>query len=594
MYLNELGLKYKKIEYGEIGLYGQIGYDNLLVSVNDVHYDRSISPHPPSILIYKLNGKYNHFTCQVALNDTSSEFASADFYVYADNVLVSCSFNVIKNKKPRKISCNVHYCKELRLEIRTNNPLFTHAIWIDPIVEISSNMIVGSMGEIYLDNPNITESYDICIASCVTAEYLENAKIFLKSLTLNSNLKSYKIILYCLKKNQEIENLAEEYDCILLECDYKNKGFFFKTILYSTAKIIDAKKYLLIDIDTAIQKEINSVFDSMNFLSKKQILICKENFIHGNISIGKLLTTSDYPPYFGNENDKALLKLSDYEFNHNFICNGGVIFAQKEGLLALDDMIRSLMPNAKNWIDMNQVAWREQGVLNLALCRLDNIIDLDLRFNYQLLHQPLESGADANILHFNGENGKKLFLKYKVTQNLESKNTKLDPLFNSYNNLMSFGFDIRKKANLDFINFEIPYEYKSVVVVNDKYGIYSSKFILDNKEVLKFVWPNENKNFQLYNFLSELENFKEISNPDKSCYDIKDIDLLIIECNESEQRTLSQFLIFKDILSQHGKIFIVDSPLHNNNYIKERIKDKEFEIKEYESFFEIFRGTIEC
>jgi uncharacterized protein YukJ len=47
------------------------------------------------------------------------------------------------------------------------------------------------------------------------------------------------------------------------------------------------------------------------------------------------------------------------------------------------------------------------------------------------------------------------------------------------------------------------------------------------------------------------------------------------------------FLIFKDIVKEDGRLFIIDSPKHDNIYIKERIKDKNYELIEYETFFEV-------
>jgi hypothetical protein len=109
---------------------------------------------------------------------------------------------------------------------------------------------------------------------------------------------------------------------------------------------------------------------------------------------------------------------------------------------------------------------------------------------------------------------------------------------------------------------------------------------IDNKKVVNFEWKNEYKNFKLYDYLDK-SNLEIVHDPDKNVCFCKKVDLLIIECNESEQRTLSLFLIFKDILKEDGRLFIIDSPKHDNIYIKERIKDKNYELIEYETFFEV-------
>lgn len=589
MYLKEINNFYKKSQYGEIGTEGQLGYDGHLISVQERYYENSISAHPPSVLIYDLNKEFNNITCEVGLNDTSYPDASADFYIYADNNLVACCYNVVAKEKPRKINANINYCEKLRLEIKTSNPVFTHAIWLDPIVSVSNNLIVGSMGEIYIDNPQIENHYDICVATCISPDYIKFAIPFLESFKINSNLNSYKIILFTLDINEEIINIAEDYNCLIINCKFaNNKGFFFKTAMYSVAKVIDADKYLLIDIDTVVQKPIDQVFDSMNIISRNNILITREEQVHYNESIGSAITTNEWP-YFGFPEDANLLRLKDKDFNFKFVCNGGVIFGFKESILGLEDMIRSFMPYSKQWESLNKnVFWREQGILNLAISRMNSVLSLDKSYNYQLLHRGIEESIDAHILHFNGENGKKQFNKFKLKKYKHNKiiNQDIELLFNRFNCMHSNSFKIQDKINLNFINFNLPFNFETVALAGDNFGAYSAKFIIDNKKVVNFEWKNEYKNFKLYDYLDK-SNLEIVHDPDKNVSFCKKVDLLIIECNESEQRTLSLFLIFKDIVKEDGRLFIIDSPKHDNIYIKERIKDKNYELIEYETFFEV-------
>ncbi len=589
MYLKEINNFYKKSQYGEIGIDGQLGYDFHLISVQERYYENSISAHPPSVLIYDLDKQYNNLTCEVALNDTSHPDASADFYVYADNNLVACCYNVVAKEKPRKINANINFCEKIRLEIKTSNPVFSHAIWLDPIVSVSNNLIVASMGEIYIENPEIKEHYDICVATCISPEYIKFAIPFLESFKINSNLNSYKIILFTLNINEEIIKLAEDYNCAIVNCSFpNNKGFFFKTAMYSVARLIQADKYLLIDIDTVVQKPIKQVFESMDSISRSSILITREEQVHYNKSIGSAITTNEWP-YFGFQEDANLLRLKDKDFNFRFICNGGVIFGFKESILGLEDMIKSFMPYSKQWESLNtNVFWREQAILNLALSRINSVISLDKSYNYQLLHRSIEESVDAHILHFNGENGKKQFNKFKLKKynEIEIKNHNLEILFNRFNSLYSNNFRIQDKINLNFINFSLTFNYYTVALAGDNFGAYSIKFIFEDKKVFKFEWKNEYKNFKLYDYLDK-SNLQIIQDPDKNVSSCEKVDLLVIECNESEQRTLSLFLIFKDILNSEGRLFIIESPLHDNLYIKERIKDKKYELIEYDTFFEV-------
>lgn len=150
----------------------------------------------------------------------------------------------------------------------------------------------------------------------------------------------------------------------------------------------------------------------------------------------------------------------------------------------------------------------------------------------------------------------------------------------------SNSFQIQDKINLNFINFKLPFNFESVALAGDDFGAYSTKFILDNKNVIKFEWKNEYKNFKLFDYLDK-SNIEVIYDPDKNVCTCNKVDLLVIECSESEQRTLSLFLILKGIVKEGGKLFIIDSPKYQNMYIKERIKDKNYELIEYETFFEV-------
>lgn len=586
MYVKDLKKIYSKCQYGEIGKNGSLGYDDHFVSIQDRYYENSISAHPPSTLVYDTGSNYNNFICEVALNDTSHESSSADFFIYADNTLVACCVNVRAKENPRKINANINFCKKITLKIRTNNPLFCHAVWIDPIVENAKIQNIACMGDISIEDENLNLFSDICIASCITPDYIDYAKVLLESIKLNCNLTNYKIVLFAININDEIIKLAETFECILIKCNFINRGFFFKTVVYSVAKVFDANKYLLIDIDTAIQKPIDHIFDSLNSLSEKSILIAREAMTHETYSIGKALTKNEWP-YFGTELDENLLKLKSTDLNFNYICNGGVIFGQKTAILALDDMIRSLMPGAKIWEKSNpNVPWREQGILNLALARINSISQLHHTYNYQLLHENFDLHKDATIVHFNGEQGKRKFNRYKLEKYDEHNSFKYSDLVHKYNNLNNNDFDIINYFNIEFFNFIEPFDFEKIGIINDNFGIYACKYFDYNKNIYVFEMNSNLRNFKFYDFF-DYKNLNIIYDPDKSVSNYHDFDFLIIECHESEQKTLSQFLIYKDILNENGRLFIVDSPIYKNPYIKERIKDKDYEIIEHNTFFEV-------
>ena len=66
MYLDTLSPFKTDIGYGQLGMYGSLGYEGKFVQV---HYPHALSAHPPSHLLFDLE---EHFSCQVAINDNVS------------------------------------------------------------------------------------------------------------------------------------------------------------------------------------------------------------------------------------------------------------------------------------------------------------------------------------------------------------------------------------------------------------------------------------------------------------------------------------------------------------------------------------------
>lgn len=588
MFLKNLNFAYKKLGYGEIGTEGFMGYENLCVSVNGKYHENSISAHPPSKIVYNLNGDYNWLNCELALNDTSDYLASANFLIYADDILVYAAYNVRVNEKNRIVSVNINYCKKLTLEIQTNCGMLCHALWIDPIVSINKeNYLLGCMGGLKIENKKIEGYYDLCIATIVTSNYIEFAYRFFESLVNNSKLKNYKIIIFTDDTTEIIQDLADKYSCSIILINITDKiGFNLKTCVYSSARFIDADKFLLIDIDTIIQFSVSDLIESLNHNYSKSLLIAKEYNVHDNFDIVDLINIP-YWPYFGDGNDAEFLGLKN--LNQKFISNGGVILGKKEPILALDDMIRSLMPQSFSWIKKKpEVQWREQGILNIALSKLNNIVELDPTYNYQLLFNNLETAYNHKIIHFNGEPGKDKFEKYDfIFKNHIINNSTLSELLDNFNLNSSNDLPLYESYDINFINFtDYNQRTDNILIFNDTYGIYATKFALEtNANICTFESSRSFSNKKIFSkttcknrILTFLEN--ENINQQATNY-----DLLIINHYDAEIKTFNIVMMYSKILNSHGQIFITNIP--SSSEIKERLIDAHFEIEDYETFIKV-------
>lgn len=582
MKLSNLKPIYKKIRYGSIGLDGQMGYDNYLSSVKNEFYEDIISAHPDSLIVYELNNEYNSLSIKCSLNDTSDFFARADFFIYADSYLIATALNVSKGEI-RSIDASLDNCRKLTLKITTNKPEFCHALWFDGILHNDSkDYINGCIGDIKIFRPQDKTLYELCFCICITPEYINYASNLLNSIKENSNLKNYKIILFSYDTNSEIMKLSEDFNCTLINCQRDRKeSFLLKTCLYSAAKLINSSYYILIDVDTIICKPLNNLFDILEATSRKSILITREQSTHIGKSIGHLVCANEWP-YFGSESSNTRLQLSDHFHNYKFICNGGLICGSRLSLLALDDMIRTFMPEANVWEKENEnVKWREQAILNLALAKLNNVIELDNKYNFQLLHAQMSESENAVILHFNGEYGKKQYKNYKFKKyfNQEIPDKKFFQKVKLLN--QNLEFNILDKINIGLLEQDLS-KYKNILIINDKYNFYSAYLIeCYDKEVCS---TNSKEIIDLVDFLNLNEKFKNINlkeNLDK-------FDCIVICASEAEHINLSYCLISLDLIDDSGAIFVIEN-VYQEQKLKDRLVDKNIKIDDFGNYFQISR-----
>ena len=133
--------------YGELGLSGKLGFDDLQISVKFRHHTNTISFHPPGRVVYELDGTYEFFTSLIGFNDTSFPNIKADFLLYADDILVAATCGVNSNEQPREMFANINKAKKIELVVETKTPQGCHPVWISPCLHHDRlNLFPGVLG----------------------------------------------------------------------------------------------------------------------------------------------------------------------------------------------------------------------------------------------------------------------------------------------------------------------------------------------------------------------------------------------------------------------------------------------------------------
>ena len=116
MYLDTLPLHRAEVGYSTLGMYGNLGYEGKQVMVQGQPYHHAFSTHPPAHLLFQLEGRFQYFSCQVALNDDVPHGLShADFSVLADGRLVAHAADVEAGAPARTLSADVRGAQWLEL-----------------------------------------------------------------------------------------------------------------------------------------------------------------------------------------------------------------------------------------------------------------------------------------------------------------------------------------------------------------------------------------------------------------------------------------------------------------------------------------------
>ena len=121
MYLDSQKLVDKQVGYGDLGMFGSLGYEGQSVAVRGGKYAHALSSHPPARLGFHLGRRFAGFSCQVALNDDVPAGRShADFALVADGRELAVETYVQAGDPPRPLVADITGTEYLELVVRTS------------------------------------------------------------------------------------------------------------------------------------------------------------------------------------------------------------------------------------------------------------------------------------------------------------------------------------------------------------------------------------------------------------------------------------------------------------------------------------------
>jgi hypothetical protein len=298
--------------YGELGLAGRLGYENLLISVKSRYFTNSVSFHPPGQVSFDTGGKYEFFHSLIGFNDTSYPGARADFLVYADDILVAAACDVKGEEMPREIFANINGAKTIKLVTETENPQGCHALWANPVLHHEKQILLpGVLGRAHGRIPKTLPVCEKCIFTTLTPSYVPMLDDMLGSLYLNGQCKDANIFIFVLNPDEKCDRLAQKYNATLIPITTEHTStLMLKSLVYSIASFVVADYYLMLDADMFILNSVKPLFETIKSTNEKNILVSREYQIPLEATLGYLLS-NDVHPYYCGPTDINYLRVGD-------------------------------------------------------------------------------------------------------------------------------------------------------------------------------------------------------------------------------------------------------------------------------------------
>jgi predicted O-methyltransferase YrrM len=416
-YLDSLKLIQVRVGYGNLGLRGELGYENKHVCVQGRGYDHALSTHPPARLLFHLGGHYSTFRCDVALNDDVPAGAShADFLVFADGRQVGAAPYVQAGGPAHSMISAIAGAQLLELVVESSRWEYCHAVWLDPRLETHVGQphvtaLADCLGRAEISLPNPRPRARRCIATVLSPGFESLADDMLGSLYANGECHDALTVGFVLGESDACARVIAKYKGILVPCKPAARiNPMSKAIVYSVARVIDAEQFLCLDADMLVLGSLLPLFATLEACPEGALLAVREGNGHGL----QTLAHSLWQVYGGSERDQQEFLSAPEEAAYPLVVNDGLFAGTRAALVALDGVIRSL-PHLSLWVDHRRdMWWRNQFAFNLALAKLRCGVELDSSYNVQLHAQDVQvtqspggmnatfRGRPVRVLHRSG------------------------------------------------------------------------------------------------------------------------------------------------------------------------------------------------
>ena len=407
---------------GTSGLYGKIFNSRELVSINNTFYDRSIAVKSTSEVVFNLDGTFNSFQSNIALNDTCDKNISINFSIYADGKLIYNVSNMFK-QNVHYINININGAKVLKLCTESSNP--GDAVWINPqIFPNNIPIIEDPLQIISCKLPSKLFNSDKCIFTIITPDYLDYAENMFKSLLKLGQYDKTTFVAFCFDSNNIVVKRLKSYNVRTIPCESKCQlnGTSLKTIMYRITDIVRASKYMYIDADMLVLDDLSPLFETLDSLQSNSFLAVKHSDRNDLYRFEDSIISGNYE---GKVEDISFLGLTEIERNCTSVINSGFFVTNDSTMLALGSAIELMLPNIKTWMmDSSKSFVREEAVLIAALAKTQACVLLGESYNLQLHDDNVLRNISirdnrvyyknklGKILHFTGDSKNKLYKYY--------------------------------------------------------------------------------------------------------------------------------------------------------------------------------------
>ena len=403
--------------YGGLGTGGELGYDGKRVTVQGRAYEHALSTHPPARVRWELDGSWNSFHCEVALNDDVAIGRShADFEVYADGRRVGQVYRVTAGAAPCPLVADLAGARTLELVTNTTRWEWSHAVWLDPQLDTApvqtERRLIDCLGRVEMRLPIAPITARRCIATVVSPRFEALLDDMLGSVVANAGCPDARLVVFAVDATDTCRRVARKYGADIIECTRSARvNPTVKSVMYSAARAIEADYFVCLDADMLVLESLEPVFAALEALPSGSILACREGNGSHFPSLQAVLDTA----YCARAGDlERIMGREGGEGAYPLVVNDGIFAGNRAALLALDAVIRG-WPEAPRWVDeRNDVWWRNQAVFNLALAALACGVELDGTYNLQLHVRDAEmkwedgrvaatwNGRPVRVLHFSG------------------------------------------------------------------------------------------------------------------------------------------------------------------------------------------------